>query len=387
MAWNEPGGGNGGKDPWNSGGGKNNPPDLDELLKSLSDKLGGIFGGGKGGDSGGGGAGSSASFAMLGLVVAALIWAALGVYQLDAKEQAVVLRLGKFHGIVGDGLHWNPPLVDSVAKINVTEMRQYHTSGEMLTEDENIVEVPLTVQYNIKNVKDFVLNVKDPIVSLQHATDSALRHVVGSTGLDAVLSIGRQKLGVDIQDRLQTYLDIYDAGINIVTVNVLEGKPPSAVKDAYDDVIKAREDRERYINEAQAYANGIVPEAQGRAKRVSEEATAYKARVIAEAEGDAKRFLSVLAEYKKAPEVTRERMYLDALQEVFANTSKVLIDVEGGNNMMYLPLDKLAKQSSSLVGERGGVLDDNDINSIANRVIENINKRAQSSTAPRREPR
>ncbi|HAD09968.1 MAG TPA: FtsH protease activity modulator HflK [Porticoccaceae bacterium] len=387
MAWNEPGGGNGGKDPWNSGGGKNNPPDLDELLKSLSDKLGGIFSGGKGGDSGGGGAGSSASFAMLGLVVAALIWAALGVYQLDAKEQAVVLRLGKFHGIVGDGLHWNPPLVDSVAKINVTEMRQYHTSGEMLTEDENIVEVPLTVQYNIKNVKDFVLNVKDPIVSLQHATDSALRHVVGSTGLDAVLSIGRQKLGVDIQDRLQTYLDIYDAGINIVTVNVLEGKPPSAVKDAYDDVIKAREDRERYINEAQAYANGIVPEAQGRAKRVSEEATAYKARVIAEAEGDAKRFLSVLAEYKKAPEVTRERMYLDALQEVFANTSKVLIDVEGGNNMMYLPLDKLAKQSSSLVGERGGVLDDNDINSIANRVIENINKRAQSSTAPRREPR
>lgn len=390
MAWNEPGGGNGGKDPWNSGGGKNNPPDLDELLKNLSDKLGGIFGGGKGGKGGDGsegGAGGGSSFAMLGLVVAALIWAALGVYQLDAKEQAVVLRLGKFHGIVGDGLHWNPPLVDSVAKINVTEMRQYNTSGEMLTEDENIVEVPLTVQYNIKNVKDFVLNVKDPIVSLQHATDSALRHVVGSTGLDAVLSIGRQKLGVDIQDRLQTYLDIYGAGINIFTVNVLEGKPPSAVKDAYDDVIKAREDRERYINEAQAYANGIVPEAQGRAKRVSEEATAYKARVIAEAEGDAKRFLSVLAEYKKAPEVTRERMYLDALQEVFANTSKVLIDVEGGNNMMYLPLDKLAKQSSSLVGERGGVLDDNDINSIANRVIENINKRAQSSTAPRREPR
>lgn len=389
MAWNEPGGGNGGKDPWNSGGDKNTPPDLDELLKNLSDKLGGVFGGGKGGKGGNGskgGAGGGSGFAMLGLVVAALVWAALGVYQVDAKEQAVVLRLGKYQGVVGAGLHWNPPLIDSVTKVNVTEVRQYHTAGEMLTEDENIVDVPLTVQYNIKNIKDFVLRVKDPITSLQHATDSALRHVVGSTGLDQVLSTGRLQLGVDVEGRLQSYLDIYSAGINIVTVNVLEGKPPAAVKEAYDDVIKAREDRERLINEAQSYANGMVPEASGRAQRVREEAAAYKSRVVAEAEGDARRFISVLAEYQKAPEVTRQRMYLDAMEEVFGNASKIMVDVEGGNNMLYLPLDKLTQQASGR-GDRTGGISDSDINDIANQVIENINMRAKSSNNTRRELR
>lgn len=387
MAWNEPGGGNGGKDPWNSGGGKNTPPDLDELLKNLSDKLGGIFGGGKRGDGGEGGAGgNSSSFLMLGLIVATLVWAALGVYQVDAKEQAVVLRLGKFHGIVGDGLHWNPVLVDSIIKVSVTEMREYETSGDMLTQDENIVEVPLTVQYNIKDIKDFVLNVKDPIISLQHATDSALRHEVGSTGLDDVLSVGREKLSIGVMRRLQRYLDSYGAGINVLTVNVLGGKPPAEVKEAYDDVVKAQEDKQRLINEAEAYAKGVVPEAEGRARRVREEAEAYRARVIAEAEGDAKRFSSVLAEYKKAPEVTRQRMYLDAMQEVYSKAAKILVDVEGGSNMLYLPLDKLVQQSS-VDGEPGKGLSAADINNIANRVIENINMRAQPGGAPRRESR
>ena len=387
MAWNEPGGGNGGKDPWNSGGGKNTPPDLDELLKNLSDKLGGIFGGGKRGDGGEGGAGgNSSSFLMLGLIVATLVWAALGVYQVDAKEQAVVLRLGKFHGIVGDGLHWNPVLVDSIIKVSVTEMREYETSGDMLTQDENIVEVPLTVQYNIKDIKDFVLNVKDPIISLQHATDSALRHEVGSTGLDDVLSVGREKLSIGVMRRLQGYLDNYGTGINVLTVNVLGGRPPAEVKEAYDDVVKAQEDKQRLINEAEAYAKGVVPEAEGRARRVREEAEAYRARVIAEAEGDAKRFSSVLAEYKKAPEVTRQRMYLDAMQEVYSKAAKVLVDVEGGSNMLYLPLDKLVQQSS-VDGEPGKGLSAADINNIANRVIENINMRAQPGGAPRRESR
>ncbi len=387
MAWNEPGGGNGGKDPWNSGGGKNTPPDLDELLKNLSDKLGGIFGGGKRGDGGEGGAGgNSSSFLMLGLIVATLVWAALGVYQVDAKEQAVVLRLGKFHGIVGDGLHWNPVLVDSIIKVSVTEMREYETSGDMLTQDENIVEVPLTVQYNIKDIKDFVLNVKDPIISLQHATDSALRHEVGSTGLDDVLSVGREKLSIGVMRRLQGYLDNYGTGINVLTVNVLGGRPPAEVKEAYDDVVKAQEDKQRLINEAEAYAKGVVPEAEGRARRVREEAEAYRARVIAEAEGDAKRFSSVLAEYKKAPEVTRQRMYLDAMQEVYSKAAKILVDVEGGSNMLYLPLDKLVQQSS-VDGEPGKGLSAADINNIANRVIENINMRAQPGGAPRRESR
>jgi membrane protease subunit HflK len=394
MAWNEPGGGNNGggkdrgeRDPWGGGNGRNNPPDLDDLLKNFSDKLGKIFGGGKGGSGGSdGGKGPGASLVMVAVVVAALVWAMLGIYQVDAKEKALVLRFGKFHSIVGDGLHWNPPLIDIVTKVRVTEERQYQTRGQMLTEDENIVELPMTVHYNIKSIKDFLLLVKDPEISLRHATESALRHVVGSTGFDEVVSTGRQQLSVDVSERLQTYLDSYGAGIHVVKVNILEAKPPSAVKAAYDDVIKAREDRERLVNEAEAYANGIIPEAHGRAARVIEEANAYKAQVVAEAQGEAQRFTQVLGEYKKAPEVTRERLYLDAIQDVLESTSKIMVDVEGGNNMLYLPLDKMVQQSS-VVGPRGGSLSSRDIDSITQKVIENINIRSQQSSSPRRESR
>ncbi len=394
MAWNEPGGGNNGggkdrgeRDPWGGGNGRNNPPDLDELLKSFSDKLGGIFGGGKG-DAGGsdGGKGPGASLIMVAAVVAALVWAMLGIYQVDAKEKALVLRFGKFHSIVGDGLHWNPPLIDIVTKIRVTEERQYQTRGEMLTEDENIVELPMTVHYNIKSIKDFVLLVRDPEISLRHATESALRHVVGSTSFDEVVSTGRQQLSIDIRIRLQDYLDNYHAGIHIVKVNILEAKPPSAVKAAYDDVIKAREDRERLINEAEAYANGIIPEAQGRAARVIEEANAYKAKVVAEAQGEAQRFTQILGEYQKAPGVTRERLYLDAIQDVLESASKIMVDVEGGNNMLYLPLDKIVQQSS-VAGVKNASLSSRDIDNITQKVIENINIRSQQSSSPRRELR
>lgn len=384
MAWNEPGGG---KDPWGGGNGRNNPPDLDAALKSLADKLGKIFGGGGGGGEGNGGSSGGAGV-LVGIMVAVLaVWALLGIYQVDAKEKAVVLRFGVFnesYGIVGDGLHWNPPLIDSVTKVRVTEERQYQTRGQMLTEDENIVELPLTVHYNIKNVKDFVLNVKDPEISLRHATDSALRHVVGSTGLDEVVSTGRAQLGIDVRGRLQTYLDSYGTGIHVVKINILEAKPPAAVKAAYDDVIKAREDQERLINEAQAYANGIVPEARGAAQRVIEEAHAYEAQVVAQATGEAERFLHVYSEYKKAPVVTRERMYLDAIEEVLGNTTKIMIDVEGGNNLLYLPLDKMVQQSPMVAGG-GRSLSTGDINEIADRVIDML--RSQSSSSLRRETR
>ena len=256
----------------------------------------------------------------------------------------------------------------------------------MLTEDENIVELPMTVHYNIKSIKDFLLLVKDPEISLRHATESALRHVVGSTGFDEVVSTGRQQLSVDVRARLQTYLDNYGAGIHVVKVNILEAKPPSAVKAAYDDVIKAREDRERLVNEAEAYANGIVPEAHGRAARVIEEANAYKAQVVAEAQGEAQRFTQVLGEYEKAPGVTRERLYLDAIQDVLESTSKIMVDVEGGNNMLYLPLDKIVQQSS-VVGAKGSALSNRDIDSITQKVIENINIRSQQSSSQRRESR
>jgi membrane protease subunit HflK len=241
----------------------------------------------------------------------------------------------------------------------------------MLTEDESIVEVPVTVQYNIADIRAFVLNVNDPEVSLEHAADSALRHVVGSTDLDQVLSDGRDKIASEMRQRLQLYLESYGTGINIVGINLQEGKPPAAVKDAFDDVVKAKEDQERFKNQAQAYSNGIIPEARGQAQRTIEEANAYRDQVIAKAEGESERFNKLLVEYAKAPGVTRERLYIDAIEEVMANSSKVLIDVEGGNNMMYLPLDKLTGQTTS---RSSGAVTENDIQDISERVIERIRR-------------
>jgi len=374
MAWNEPGGNN--QDPWGGNRNKNDgPPDLDEALKNFQKKVDGLFGGKGGknnGDSNGGGGFSTVSI-IAGLVIVAIGYVALGFYQLDEKERALILRLGKFHSIEEPGLHWNPPLIDKRFPINVTEERQYRTGGLMLTEDESIVEVPVTVQYNIADVKAFILNVNDPNSSLQHATDSALRHVVGSTELNQVLSEGRGKIASEMQQRLQEYLDNYGTGINIVGVNIQEGKPPAAVKQAFDDVVNAKEDRERLKNEAQAYANGIVPEARGKAQRTIEEANAYRDQVIAKAEGESERFNQLLSEYVKAPEVTRERLYIDAIESVMANSSKVLIDVEGGNNMMYLPLDKITEQANTRRGLSGGV-SENDLRDISDQVLEQVRR-------------
>lgn len=373
MAWNEPGGNN--QDPW--GGNRNNggPPDLDEALKNFQKKINGIFGGKGGGNNNGGGSGISGSMIVVGLVIVALVYGVFGIYQLDEQKQAVVLRLGKFHSIVGAGLHWNPPLIDEVIEHNVTGERQYVAGGLMLTEDESIVEVPVTIQYNIADIKAFVLNVNSPVVSLEHASDSALRHVVGSTELNQVLSEGRGKIATEMRQRLQEYLESYGTGINIVGVNLQEGKPPAAVKDAFDDVVKAKEDQERLKNQAQSYANGIVPEARGLAQRTIEEANAYRDQVIARAEGESERFNQLLTAYSQAPEVTRERLYIDAIESVMANSSKVLVDVEGGNNMMYLPLDKLTSQaasSSSFSRSASDSVTQDDIRQISDLVIEQL---------------
>jgi membrane protease subunit HflK len=379
MAWNEPGGNN--KDPW--GGGDKGPPDLDEAFKKLQDKLAGIFGGGKsgnGGDNNSGSADVSGGFIVLLLVALVVVWAALGVYQVDEKDRAVVLRFGKYVDTYGPGLHWNPPLVESKTIVRVTEERQYSSQGLMLTEDENIVESPLTVQYNVADPKAFVLNVRNPELSLQQATDSALRHVVGSSKLDEVVSIGRQQIGDEVKLRLQQYLDNYGTGIQVVKINIQEAKPPAEVADAYDDVIKAREDQERLINEAQAYSNGIIPESRGKAQRLIEEANGYKAKVIVEAEGEAQRFEKLLAEYIKAPEVTRERLYIDAVEDVMSASSKVMIDVEGGNNMMYIPLDKIMEGRSS-VGGQATLSNTPSVSEIADEVI---NKLRQDQAVSRR---
>jgi membrane protease subunit HflK len=376
MAWNEPGGG---KDPWGGNNGGDGPPDLDEALQKLRSRMDNIFGG-SGGKSGGSN-GSSKNLVGIILVVLVLGWGMTGFYQVDEKEQAVVLRLGKYLDTVGSGLHWNPPLVDSVTKVRVTEERQYSSRSQMLTEDENIVELPLTVQYNISDVKAFVLNVKTPEISLRQATDSALRHVVGSSKLDEVVSTGRLKIGDEVKLRLQTYLDNYGTGIKVRKINIQEAKPPSQVKAAYDDVIKAREDRERYINEADTYANGIIPEAEGKAQQMIEESNAYLAQVVAEAEGESKRFESLLTEYHKAPEVTRQRLYLDAIQEVMSNSSKVLIDVEGGNNMLYLPLDKIVQPGAGRSQSSSAA--DVDVNRIADEVIKKLRRENEANTSSR----
>lgn len=339
MAWNEPGGGNNNRDPW--GGGNQGPPDLDEALKSLQKKFGGLFGG-----SGGGGSSFSMLLVVLGAI--ALFWAFMGFYQIDEQERAVVLRFGKYHDTARPGLQWNPPGIDEVIRVNTTKVRAASFRETMLTQDENIVEVHLSVQYVIDNVKDFVLQVRNPENSLQHAAQSALRHVVGGMTMDLVLTEGRAQIASEVDERLQDYLSMYGTGIRLSAVNVDNSKPPAQVQAAFNDVIKAREDEERVKNEAQSYANGIVPEARGKAQRQIEEASAYREEVIANAEGEADRFNKLLAEYRKAPEVTRERLYLDAVQNVLANTSKVMVDVEGGNNMMYLPLDKLGAGSSSI---------------------------------------
>jgi membrane protease subunit HflK len=269
-------------------------------------------------------------------------------------------------------------LIDKVAKINTTQVRSHASRGTMLTEDENIVDVSLAVQYVVANPQDFYLRVKDPELSLAHATESALRHVVGSSEMHGVLTEGREILAIAVQERLQNYLDRYGTGLQISKVNVENAQAPREVQSAFDDVIRAREDEERSKNEAETYRNGIVPEARGYAQRLLEEANAYKSKVIAEAEGDASRFTKLYVEYKKAPEVTRERLYIDALQRVMSSTSKVLVDVEGGNNMMYLPLDKLTgvvrgKAVDSTMNERQ--LDD-----LANQVINRIRQSQNSSS-------
>lgn len=350
MAWNEPGGNSNNQDPWGGrkGGGRQGPPDLDEAFRKLQESLNGLFGGGKkrGDDDSGRSGGFGLLFVGLGLL--AVIWLYSAIYVVDEQEQAVVLRFGKYHETVGPGLNIYFPPIDRKFQENVTRERAYSKQGAMLTEDENIIEVPLTVQYRISNLQDFVLNVDQPEVSLQHATDSAVRHVVGSTEMDQVLTEGRELMASEVRERLQRFLDNYRTGITITQVNIQSAAAPREVQEAFDDVIRAREDEQREKNQAESYANGVIPEARGQAQRLLEEANGYRDEVIARAQGEADRFTKLVAEYRKAPEVTRERLYLDTMQEMMRNTSKVLVTGDKGqNNLLYLPLDKM-------IDSRGG---------------------------------
>ena len=355
MAWNEPDNDDRKNDPWgtrpgNRPGGKDQgPPDIDKVFNDFLRKLGGLFGGSgrkspgsNDSDDGGLSGGLVAGV----LVIAAIIWIGAGFYTLDEQERGVVLRLGRAQeGVIMPGLHWNPPLIDEVTKINVTRVYDESFSNTMLTEDDNIVDITMTVQYVVTDARAFFLNVEDPVTSLQQAAESAIRHVVGGSAMDEVISTGREILAEDAHTRLQSYLDRYGTGITVSQFNIAQSQQPEQVRDAFDDVIKAREDNQSYQNEARAYANQVVPLARGNALRQRQDAEAYRARVVAEAQGEAQRFEQLLVEYEKAPDVTRERLYIDAMQAMLTNSSKVMIDVEGGNNMMYLPLDQLLQQA------------------------------------------
>lgn len=363
MAWNEPGnnGNDKDKDPWGSGGrresGDQGPPDIDEVIRKISKKFNGLLNG-KGGGSGGGsnssgtpmGSGGLTGGMLAGLVlVAGVVWGFMGFYTVDQAEQGVVLRFGKvIDQVVEPGLHWNPPMIDEVTVVNVQELNtETYNSEAMLTTDENIIDIDVTVQYRIQDPVKYVIDVRDPQLSLNNSAESAIRHVVGGNSMEEILTTGRDLVAVDVKERLQNYMDTYRTGIFISQVNVENTQPPDNVRPAFDDVIRAREDEQRAQNEAQQYSNRVIPNARGEAQRQIEQANAYKEQVIARAEGDASRFDQLLTEYAKAPEVTRQRMYIDSLQDVLTASSKIMVDVDGGNNMLYLPLDKMMEQGAN----------------------------------------
>ena len=333
------------KDPW---GNKNDAPDFDELMKKFSSILGGKKSSNNGSGSGGSDGGfkfPSSKIFLYALFGFSIVYASQCIYQLDASERAVILRLGEFYEEQEEGLNFRLAGIDERFIENVSLTRRYTQTNSMLTKDENIVDVTVSAQYRIANLKDFVLNVKDPEGSLRNAIESALRHVVGDNTLDQTLTVGRENIAQEVQTRLQAYLDIYQTGLLVQQVNIEKTDPPAAVKNAFDDVVAAREDKERLQNEAERYALTIVPEARGQAQARIRGAEAYAEEVVSKAEGETDRFNKLLEEYSKAPEVTRDRLYLDALQSVLSNSTKIMVDVEGGNNLLYLPLDKIMEEN------------------------------------------
>ncbi|MCR9841129.1 FtsH protease activity modulator HflK [Vibrio parahaemolyticus] len=355
MAWNEPGNNNGNNgrdnDPWGNnnrggqrpGGRDQGPPDLDEVFNKLSQKLGGKFGKKGGGGSSIGGGGGAIGFGVI-AIIAIAVWIFAGFYTIGEAERGVVLRLGKYDRIVDPGLNWRPRFIDEYEAVNVQAIRSLRASGLMLTKDENVVTVAMDVQYRVADPYKYLYRVTNADDSLRQATDSALRAVIGDSLMDSILTSGRQQIRRSTQETLNQIIDSYDMGLVIVDVNFQSARPPEQVKDAFDDAIAAREDEERFIREAEAYKNEILPKATGRAERLKKEAQGYNERVTNEALGQVAQFEKLLPEYQAAPGVTRDRLYIDAMEEVYTNTSKVLIDSESSGNLLYLPIDKLAGQ-------------------------------------------
>ena len=351
------------------------PPDLDELWRDFNNKLGGLLGG-KGGGNGqrrplGGDSGPTGfnpdpktTGIGIGLVaaVALAFWGSTGFFIVQEGQQGVVTQFGKYHSTVGAGFNWRLPYpIQRHELVFVTQIRSVDVGRDavvratglresaMLTEDENIVEAKFAVQYRLSNARDYLFESRDPDAAVIKAAETAVREVVGKMKMDAALAEERDQIAPRVRALMQSILDRYKVGIEVVAVNMQQGgvRPPEQVQAAFDDVLKAGQERERIKNEAQAYANDVIPRAEGAASRLREEAEGYKSRIVAQANGDSERFRSVLAEYQKAPQVTRERMYVDAMQQIYGNVTKVLVDSKQGNNLLYLPLDKIMQMSSA----------------------------------------
>ncbi len=344
MGWNEPPDGNKGKDPWgNRGNNDDGPPDLNEILNKMQKGFGGIFGSGpKRIDN------NNSMFPFfMGLILLAA-WLAFDMtYLIDQQERGAVLRFGKHVETLEPGLSFRLPRpIEKVIVANVGRVQRMTHRATMLTQDENIVDLEIAVKWKIKeDPSEFLFNVNMPIATLKQVTESVVREVVGKSKLDYVLTDGRSEIAQQQRELIASVLDEqYHVGIHIESVEMLSVKPPEQVKAAFDDAIKAREDEQRYVNEAKAYQNEVIPVARGGAARLREESSGYKARVISKAEGEASRFEQLLAEYQRAPEVTRERLYIDAIESVFNKSNKVFIDNDNGNSLMYLPIDKLIER-------------------------------------------
>ncbi len=342
MAWDD---GDNKGNPWRGSDGKKGPTDLDAIVKDFQRRLARLFSGRGPSRSGGGHSGMGSSLILGGIVVLFLVWVLSGFYKVDAAERGIVLRFGDYRATTQPGLRWHWPWpIEGVEKVNTGRTETWRYQGSMLTRDENIVDVELVVQYRRADPVKYLFSVREPDETLHDVTQSAIREVVGKNDLDFILTQGREEIASQTKDLLQSTLDNYGTGIKVYEVNLQEANFPREVEAAVQDAVKAREDRERAILEAQKYTNGVLPRARGKAAQQTQEAEAYRDQVVAQAQGDTARFLDILGEYTKAPDITRRRMYLDTVEAILSHSTKVLVDTGNSNNMIYLPLDQLMKQ-------------------------------------------
>lgn len=345
MAWNEPGGGK--RDPWSGKGGDQGPPDLDEVVKKLQERMGGLFGGKRGGSNGDGSGGTGGGIAGIGLIIGLVVIVMLAVksfYIVEPAERGVVKRFGAYLEVTEPGPHFLVPFIDDVTTVDVDNINKFPHRAQMLTKDENIVDVTLTVQYRIIDPAAYLFQDANPEKSIRGSMESAMREVIGKSHLDDIITANREAIAIAVQKGTQDLMNLYKTGLVLTSINIQEANPPEAVKAAFNDAIKAREDKERLQNQAQTYANDVVPRSRGAAARQIEDAKAHKAKVVAEADGESARFLALLREYEKAPQVTRERLYLETVEQVLQSSNKVMLDVKEGSNLTYLPLDRIMNQ-------------------------------------------